>query len=307
MAATISLIMPALNAAAHIAEALDSAARQSFDGALEVIIADGGSQDATTEIARQNSFVRVLEGPDGGIYDGFNRAIAAARGDIVGFLNADDELPDGALGAVAAAFANPQGNDQSHPSYRSGPFDFLSGSVEYSQNGVIQQRLSHDSPYSSAGGLFGIPAINTRFFPRAVIEQLGPFKTNIGLAADREFLLRTATLGFKGRNMPQCLYRYRIHDGSSTIAGTPEAQQRVWTAEIGLAEALLAQDSQFHERHLAEQTRALALFKMRVNKARGNGPAPSNMAISALRKAGWQHLPAALIAWRKWRGRLSGY
>jgi len=53
---TLSVVMPALNAAATIGEALDSLAGQ-VDG-LEAIIADGGSTDGTVAIAEKYPFAQ---------------------------------------------------------------------------------------------------------------------------------------------------------------------------------------------------------------------------------------------------------
>ncbi len=59
---------------------------------IEYIIIDGGSTDGTVEIIKkhENKISKWLSEPDKGIYDGLNKGIRLATGDIVGILNSDD-------------------------------------------------------------------------------------------------------------------------------------------------------------------------------------------------------------------------
>jgi rSAM/selenodomain-associated transferase 2 len=91
----VSVIIPSLNEAESIAAAIDSA------GGAEVIVADGGSSDATVAIARALG-ARVIEGERMRARQ-LNRGAAAATGDALLFLHADTVLPAGAIEAVSAA------------------------------------------------------------------------------------------------------------------------------------------------------------------------------------------------------------
>jgi rSAM/selenodomain-associated transferase 2 len=68
-----------------------------------VILVDGGSDDATMQVAARFSGVRLLTSPRGRARQ-MNAGARAARGDILLFLHADTWLPEEALGAVSAAF-----------------------------------------------------------------------------------------------------------------------------------------------------------------------------------------------------------
>jgi len=67
-----------------------------------VILVDGGSDDATTQVAARFSRVRLLTSPRGRARQ-MNAGAHASRGDVLLFLHADTWLPDGALGAVTTA------------------------------------------------------------------------------------------------------------------------------------------------------------------------------------------------------------
>jgi glycosyltransferase involved in cell wall biosynthesis len=91
--ATVSVIIPALNAAAYIRQAIESALAQTHP-VHEIVVVDGGSRDGTEEIARgYGPRVRVIEQrPSGrkGIGAARNLGIEASSGEWVAFLDADD-------------------------------------------------------------------------------------------------------------------------------------------------------------------------------------------------------------------------
>src|SRR5690606_5731950 len=93
MDAKISVIIPAYNAANTVTETLDSVARQTRRP-FEVIVVDDGSVDSTAEIVRSfaNRLPRlqIIGTPNGGVSRARNAGIAAATGDIIAPLDADD-------------------------------------------------------------------------------------------------------------------------------------------------------------------------------------------------------------------------
>ena len=102
MSNRVSIIVPALNEAPGIGVAID---RAQNAGAWEVIVVDGGSDDATVEIARSRG-CRVLEGPRGRAAQQ-NLGARHARGDVLLFLHADNWLEPGALEQVEGAMSRP--------------------------------------------------------------------------------------------------------------------------------------------------------------------------------------------------------
>lgn len=90
----ISIIIPTLNEEACIEATVRSALERKEEGDLEIIVADGGSEDRTAEIASR--LVRVLACPRGRARQ-LNAAAQQATGDILFFVHADMQLPPGAL------------------------------------------------------------------------------------------------------------------------------------------------------------------------------------------------------------------
>ena len=86
----LSIIIPALNEGERIAATLDPLADMRGLG-VEVIVADGGSHDATVQRARLRSD-RVVAAPRGRAAQ-INAGAAKATGDVLVFLDADTRLP----------------------------------------------------------------------------------------------------------------------------------------------------------------------------------------------------------------------
>jgi rSAM/selenodomain-associated transferase 2 len=91
---TVSVIIPTLNEAGCLGETLRLLRQQ---GLHEIIVADGGSTDATGDLARAAD--RLLVGPRGRAAQ-MNAGAAAATGEVLLFLHADCSLEEGALTAA---------------------------------------------------------------------------------------------------------------------------------------------------------------------------------------------------------------
>lgn len=108
MSALVSVIIPAYNAAHCLPRALRSALAQEFEGSLEVIVVDDGSRDLTLGVARafaaSDSRIRVLSQGNSGPAAARNAGVALARGELLSFLDADDEWLPGKLAKQVAVF-----------------------------------------------------------------------------------------------------------------------------------------------------------------------------------------------------------
>lgn len=89
----VSAIIPAHNAAKTIEETLHSVRAQTYRN-YEILVVDDGSSDETVRIAEahaaEDSRVRVIVQPNGGVAAARNTGILAARGDLVAPVDADD-------------------------------------------------------------------------------------------------------------------------------------------------------------------------------------------------------------------------
>ena len=88
-----SIITATYNAADTLDACIDSVRDQDVD--VEHILVDGGSTDATLDIANtyKDNLSQIVSEPDQGIYDAMNKGIQMATGEVIGILNADDFYP----------------------------------------------------------------------------------------------------------------------------------------------------------------------------------------------------------------------
>lgn len=105
----VSVLLPVFNGAQWIQESISSLLSQSFSD-FEVICVDDGSSDGTYEImgdyARRDSRIRMLRYEHAGLVPALNAGLAAARGELIARMDADDiALPD-RLALQVRAFAS---------------------------------------------------------------------------------------------------------------------------------------------------------------------------------------------------------
>jgi glycosyltransferase involved in cell wall biosynthesis len=86
----VSVITPVYNGEAFLAEAVESIQQQNYHP-LEIIIVDDGSTDDTARIAVSfKGNIRYVYQPNSGPPAARNRGLRMARGNVIGFLDADD-------------------------------------------------------------------------------------------------------------------------------------------------------------------------------------------------------------------------
>lgn len=100
----LSIIMPVLNEAETLAHILRQLAPFQQRG-HEIIVVDGGSRDASFEIATRAG-VQVLCSAQGRAAQ-MNAGASAATGEVLLFLHADTQLPANADAAISAALSPP--------------------------------------------------------------------------------------------------------------------------------------------------------------------------------------------------------
>lgn len=205
----VSIITVVLNRAATLERAIRSVQAQSY-APIEHVVIDGGSSDGTLEIIRRHAdrLAHWTSGPDAGIADAFNKGLRAARGELIGLLNADDWLSPDQVARGAGALEH------------SGA-DFVFGDLVYHDAaGRGVHRIRGDAGY--AGTLaHGMPDINhpTLLARRRVYEEIGGFDPAWRFAMDYDWLLRAHRAGVRGVYAPDLV-------GHMSLAGASDREWR---------------------------------------------------------------------------------
>src|SRR5678816_4165512 len=89
----VSIVMPVYNAAAYLAEAVDSILAQTFRD-FQFVIVNDGSTDRSTAIleryAHRDQRIKLISRPNTGIVGALNDGLAEATGDYIARMDADD-------------------------------------------------------------------------------------------------------------------------------------------------------------------------------------------------------------------------
>lgn len=230
-----SVVIPAYDAAATLARAIESVLGQSWP-AHEIIVVDDGSRDATAEIALgYGAPVRLVRQANQGVSVARNAGAAAATGDWLAFLDADDWYAPDRLRLHAEWIAEDAG------------LDFLTGDYEYRD---VEGRLLGTSMTQHASGralldkaagrarvtmetadeLAAFVAdhfgdTHTLSVPRARFVALGGYPLGFKVCEDVHFLTRLVATSRRIGVVCASLGGYLIHPGSATRRD-PVAAQR---------------------------------------------------------------------------------
>lgn len=180
---TISIITICKNAQDVIEKTTASVFSQTYPH-IEYIIIDGGSTDNTLPVINQykDKIDRIISEPDKGIYDAMNKGINIAKGDILYFLNAGDYLYDkNIVEKVAKEFEKSNASIVYGKSiYKNIPEKI--GKRYTDRNFIFQNKMDvvkHVSPQQCF------------FYKKETFNQIGTFDTNLKIAADMDWFLRS--------------------------------------------------------------------------------------------------------------------
>jgi glycosyltransferase involved in cell wall biosynthesis len=210
--ARVSVITPAHNAAAHLAETLDSVLAQTYED-FEVIVADDASTDATADVAATyGGRVRCVRSPTNlGPAGARNLALEHASGELVALLDADDLWLPEYLSEQVALYDREQ---------RRAPGVGIVGcdAFELGPEGRRSRTWSQRVGASRRPTLTAMLHMNSIFVsalaPRALVVELGGFSTECWGSEDHDLWLRILETGHRAVVNPRPLAVYRVAAGS---------------------------------------------------------------------------------------------
>jgi glycosyltransferase involved in cell wall biosynthesis len=199
----VSFIMGVWNGERYLGEALASMLAQTFDD-FEIVIVDDGSTDRTPEILAgiNDPRLQIVRQPNRGLSSALNAAVRTATGELLARHDADDiSLPErlarqvsyldkhptcAALGTWAVKM-DPDGRARSHMRVPTSPR-------------WMRFAMTYRDPFLHP----------TVIFRRQALEAVGGYDESVRYSQDSA-LWRRLVLRFDVANLPEALYRYRIH------------------------------------------------------------------------------------------------
>jgi glycosyltransferase involved in cell wall biosynthesis len=204
----ISVVTPSFNQASFLRSCIESVRRQSVT-AVEHLIFDPGSIDGSREIAASFSEVSLIAEADDGQADAVGRGFGRARGEILGWLNSDDEYFDETVFAsVLARFAEPD-----HPDIVYGRGVWVD--AEGKETKPVWMNEAPERLLTALHESVGIaqPAL---FLRRSVVDAIGVPDKRLHFALDYEYWIRAAQAGLKFAFLDRPLAKLRYYPENKT-------------------------------------------------------------------------------------------
>ncbi len=218
----LSVIVPAYNAEAYLAETLASVLEQNWKS-LELLVVDDGSSDRSIAVAeRFGSAVRVVARPHRGLAATRNTGIAAARGAFLLHLDADDLLTPNSISVRMAHFDS----DPMLDIVTGRLVCFLSPEMTIDDHGRYRV-----PPEPQQGHLPGAAIIRA-----AAFDRFGLLDEKFEVNADLDWSVRARDEGARIRLIDDVVVRRRIHGRNMTLVHKRELD----TSRLQILSASLA-------------------------------------------------------------------
>lgn len=203
---TASVIMPVRNGRKFIAQALESVLQQ-FGPDDEIVVVDDHSVDGTPElVAARFPTVRLLTNRSHGVSAARNTGIAAARGQLIAFLDHDDFWPAGRHAALKRALVD---NSDGNASF---------GRIR------IRMEAAPPSRVLPRDGMLSPQYICTGLYRRDLILSTAGFDESLALAEDADFHFQLVDAGLQPLLCNADALFYRLHSANATSGVAQSAE-----------------------------------------------------------------------------------
>lgn len=212
----VSILIPAYNSEAWIADTLLSAIAQTWPN-KEIIVVDDGSTDQTLKIARQfeSKILRVVAQPNQGAAAARNLAFSLSHGDFIQWLDADDLLaPDKIARQLDYALAHTLG-PRALLSSAWGHFIWRWQRAEFVPTALWCDLLPVEWLLRKMGKEHVFMQTSTWLVSRELTEAAGPWNTQLTLDDDGEYFCRVLLASEGVRFFPDSKVYYRRSGATS--------------------------------------------------------------------------------------------
>lgn len=210
----VTIITPSFNQGQFLESTIQSVIQQDYQN-LEYMIIDGDSEDQSRKILQkytQNIDYWCSE-PDNGQAHAINKGLKIAKGELLGWLNADDILLPNTVSLVVSTFQN-------NPE-----IDVVYGHLKrLNQYGVEIPTpiLPKDKVEFSKKLIIGECVVNQpgSFWRRRAMEKVGLLDESLRYGLDYEYWIRLALAGAIFKRLPNTVANFRLSEGSKTVGET---------------------------------------------------------------------------------------
>lgn len=197
---SVSVIIPTYNSARFISEAIGSIFHQTVKAHEIIVVDDGSADDTETIIKNMEGNIRYEYQENAGVAAARNRGLELARGDLIGFIDADDIWLKNKLEIqVNVLRKNPEYEMAVGLVYR----------IPLSKTQGALNKINGKGEYATHVG--------SALFQKQVFGKVGNFDEEMKFGEDVDLFLRILEAGVKVWGHTDIVQLYRRHDQNVTL------------------------------------------------------------------------------------------
>jgi len=206
----ISIITPSFNQGQYIEDTIVSIIGQDYPN-IEYIVIDGGSSDNTIDILKKynDRITYWISEKDAGQSNAINKGFKKATGEILNWINSDDQLMPGALRKIADYFQKHKDVVMIH-----GRIEYF-GEVEFN---FTSTNISLKDIQTKYAAHICMPQPAT-FYRKQLLDEQGLLDETLQFSMDTDLYVR-AGLNYKILQIEDVLAKFRLHSTSKSVSTT---------------------------------------------------------------------------------------
>ncbi|UCC39591.1 MAG: glycosyltransferase [Candidatus Aminicenantes bacterium] len=212
----ISIITPSYNMQTYLEACAASVADQEGVEA-EHIVVDGVSTDGSVEWLAEQDHIRYISEKDNGMYDAINKGLRMAKGEILAYLNCDEQYLPGTLGFIKDYFdRNPQ-------------VDMIFGDLLLIRpdGSLVAFRKGYQPRwlYIMTSHLYVLSC--TMFFRRRIIEGGLFFDPGLRVVGDADFVIRVLRTGYNTRHIKRYTAAFTVTGKNLSVTNATHERKQL--------------------------------------------------------------------------------
>jgi glycosyltransferase involved in cell wall biosynthesis len=214
----VSVIIPVYNGERYLAEAIESVLAQTYRP-IEVIVVNDGSTDGSADIA-QSYKIRYIYQPNQGVAVARNAGIAAARGDLIAFLDQDDLWAPNKLSVQVDYLLK-------HPRV---DYVIAKQRIFLESGTVLPSWLKSELLENKQSGF--LPG--TLVARKTVFERIGNFDSAYKVGSDADWFFRAKDTSVPLAILDQVLLRKRVHSDNESYQASLSCMELLKVARTSI-------------------------------------------------------------------------
>lgn len=203
----VSIVTPAFNQGAFLAQTIDSVLAQDYPNIEYWVLDDGSTDETPAVISRYGRAIRSMRHLNMGQAKTLNKGWQMCRGEFLGYVSSDDILAPNAVSRLVQALISQPTAVVSYGDFTVidsvGKVLRLIANGDYSERKLIEELVCLPGPGS--------------LFRQSLLKQIGLWNPDLRQVPDLEFWIRASRVGEFVR-IPQLVGQSRIHNGSASFS-----------------------------------------------------------------------------------------